>query len=110
MGQVVELTGVISLDYNPYVHAGVNRVQLRAIFVGRPLDEAQLPKTSPDFESAGAVWATLDDVRLLQARNKLRGWEPVVYIRHVEAGKHVAPLSLIVTNGTPGGARDGEDE
>lgn len=108
-GVDVRLTGVISVDYNPYVDRGGNaRVQFRVIFAGEPIDEAQLPKSIPDFESAGAVWATYAEVRMLHARNKLRGSEPAVYLRHLEEGRHVAPLSLIVTNGVPGGEPDPE--
>ncbi len=38
---------------------GGRYVRLRLIFFARPRDEAQLPKSVPDYESLGAAWVTL---------------------------------------------------
>lgn len=75
----VELKGILSLEYNPI---GINKrsynyvVRLRVIFYAEPSLEIgvnQLPKSSPNYESAGACWCTYDEI---QNQLKLRGNEP----------------------------------
>ena len=39
---------------------GGSYVRLRLIFYARPRDEAQLPKSVPDYESLGAAWVALE--------------------------------------------------
>ena len=54
-GVAIKLTGVLRLEYSAWQEAHGGGVRLRAIFLGEPLDPAALPKTLPDYESAGAV-------------------------------------------------------
>lgn len=75
----IELKGILSLEYNP---VGVSRrsqnyiVRLRVIFYAEPSMSKginQLPKSSPDYESAGACWCSYEEI---QNTIKLRGSEP----------------------------------
>lgn len=75
----VELKGILGIEYNP---VGISRrnqnfiVRLRVIFYAEPsLDKGinQLPKSSPDYESAGACWCSYEEI---QMNIKLRGGEP----------------------------------
>eukprot|EP01083_Nonionella_stella_P105213 302531_1 len=84
----VELTGILTMEFTPC--AGYAR--LRVIFFGVPRDDEQLPKSIPDYESAGACWATVDDLGTVP----LRGSEPVEWFSHVSRGEVVHPLSLLV--------------
>jgi 8-oxo-dGTP pyrophosphatase MutT (NUDIX family) len=75
----IELKGILAFEYNPI---GISRknsnyiVRLRVIFYAEPSLEKginQLPKSSPDFESAGACWCSFEEI---QDGIKLRGMEP----------------------------------
>ena len=53
----IELTGLLRIEMSH--HAGAMR--MRYIFLARPVDEARtVPKSIPDYESVGAVWATME--------------------------------------------------
>ena len=85
-GVDVRLTGVLTIEYS----AHGSGARMRVIFLGEPVSEPCVPKTLPDFESAGAVWATLEEIDAIP----LRGREPQVWCRHVATGGHVSPMSL----------------
>ncbi|CAI5734225.1 unnamed protein product [Hyaloperonospora brassicae] len=88
----IRLTGLLKLEYHPKQDR--NRtpyVRMRFIFYAEPLDCDQLPKSIPDYESAGAAWCRVDQVASLP----LRGSEPVTYFNHVASGKPIYPLDLI---------------
>eukprot|EP01035_Chromulina_nebulosa_P036172 gene36172-48695_t len=73
-GVHVTLKGVLGVEYNPM---GPNYVvKMRVIFFAEPSTDIgmfQLPKSSPDYESAGACWCTIQQI---ESEIKLRGWEP----------------------------------
>jgi len=88
----IELTGVLKIE-----HSGRDGyVRLRTIFAASPLDPAQLPKSVPDYESAGAAWATPDEVASL----RLRGPEPLQWCKYLSEGGQVYPLSILDDRGT----------
>ena len=79
----------------------------RVTFYAEPFSEHELPKSLPDFESAGAVWVTVDE--LLKGRSgaiyddsnpnhrrslKLRGNEPLKWFPYVGAGGVILPLEI----------------
>jgi 8-oxo-dGTP pyrophosphatase MutT (NUDIX family) len=75
----IELKGILAIEYNP---VGVSQrthnyiVRLRVIFYAEPSMELgmnQLPKSCPDYESAGACWCSYEEI---QNSIKLRGSEP----------------------------------
>lgn len=70
-GVDVELKGILAIEQTP--HRGY--VRQRMIFYAEPKDLEQAPKTIPDFESAGACWATAEEIR--NSRRRLRGSEPL---------------------------------
>lgn len=81
-GVDVELKGILAIEHHPSFSASTKEcfVRLRTIFYAEPTNLNQLPKSSPDFESAGACWCSYDQIiRGL----KLRGREPLQWIRYV---------------------------
>ena len=65
---------------------------LRAVFLAEPVDEERaggdVPKSVPDFESCGAVWASVDEVMALGPRD-FRGPDPQQWFPRVAAGARV---------------------
>jgi 8-oxo-dGTP pyrophosphatase MutT (NUDIX family) len=95
-GVAVRLTGVLRVEVSPHVRRGGGYCRMRYIFYGEPLDEADCePKTTPDFESYGAAWITLEEL----ARVKLRGYEPATWFKYVADGGAVHPMSLFGLEG-----------
>ena len=82
----IRLTGLLRLEYRPKAEG---YVRMHFIFLAEPLDVHQMPKSIPDYESAGATWCPVDLVKQLP----LRGPEPVQYFEYVAAGGAVIPLS-----------------
>jgi len=97
-GVDVELTGIIRIEFSTYAnkpHSAYSR--MRIFFAARPVDEskAQHPKTEPDYESAGAVWISPEELSGL----KLRGTEPLQWIPYVTNGGSIYPMSLLTAEG-----------
>jgi 8-oxo-dGTP pyrophosphatase MutT (NUDIX family) len=92
----VDLKGILSVEYNPIGkdHKQHNLIRLRVIFYAEPsaLGLTQLPKSIPDFESAGACWCTAEEV---MGRIKLRGSEPRRWAKYLLEGGAIHPLSLL---------------
>lgn len=82
-GIEVELRGVLGIEYNPIGRSNrtLNElVRMRVIFYAEPtaIGLHQLPKSVPDFESAGACWCSYEDIH---NGLKLRGSEPIIWSR-----------------------------
>eukprot|EP01032_Pedospumella_encystans_P021991 gene21991-24932_t len=92
----IDLKGILSVEYNPIGkdHRADNMVRLRVVFYAEPSLQglAQLPKSIPDFESAGACWCTAEEVI---SKIKLRGGEPRRWVKHLEEGGVIYPLALL---------------
>lgn len=92
----VELKGILSVEYNPVGkdHKQHNIVRLRVIYYAEPsaLGLTQLPKSIPDFESVGACWCSAEEIF---HKIKLRGSEPKQWVRYLQGGGAVYPLSLL---------------
>jgi 8-oxo-dGTP pyrophosphatase MutT (NUDIX family) len=94
----IELKGILGIEYNP---CGMDRrqtsyfVRMRVIYYAEPSEKGlrQLPKSRPDFESAGACWASFEEIQ--SNRVKLRGAEPRKWAKYLEDGGMVFPLSLL---------------
>ena len=81
-------TKAYSSDRGPYRRTCV-------VFTAEPADRGDCtPKTTPDFESVGACWATADDI-LANSSIRWRGDDPQRAIRHLLAGKPIVPLSFL---------------
>ena len=83
---------MIRLEHTPA--AGGARV--RAFFLGEPIDDTPL-KSTPDAESLGAAWVSLDELD----RFPLRGREVEGVLRYVAAGGSVYPLSVLQAEHMP---------
>ena len=86
-GVHVTLKGIISIEFG-----SVGYARMRVIFYAEPTDDSAEPKTIPDFESAGAMWLSVEEV--CDKRIPLRGREPVIFFRHVADGNIIHPLSI----------------
>ena len=81
-------------------------MRLRVIFFARPKDADQLPKSIPDYESAGAAWVGIHELgagregERQEGSLRLRGGEPVKWFSYVAGGGAVYPLSLLEDYGT----------
>jgi 8-oxo-dGTP pyrophosphatase MutT (NUDIX family) len=95
-GVRVRLTHVLRVEVSPHHRHGSSYCRMRYIFYGEPADEADCePKTLPDFESAGAAWVAVDELRRL----RLRGGEPVEWFEYVARGGQMYPMSLFGLEG-----------
>jgi 8-oxo-dGTP pyrophosphatase MutT (NUDIX family) len=83
-GIEVVLKGILAMEYNPcglHWRNGNYLVRLRVIYYAEPSSQQgmfQLPKSCPDFESAGACWCSFNEI---QSKLKLRGSEPKTWTR-----------------------------
>ncbi|HET9620056.1 MAG TPA: NUDIX hydrolase [Kofleriaceae bacterium] len=85
-GVPIKLDGVLRVEHSPSERSA----RIRVIFVGSPLDDTQ-PKSTPDEESLGAAYLTLDEIR----ERPLRGAELRVLLETVHGGCQVFPLDLL---------------
>ena len=85
-GVAVRLEGILRVEHTPRAHDS----RLRVVFVGHPRDDRE-PRATPDDETLGARYFTLDEI----AELPLRGQEVLSYCRYLESGGHVAPLRWI---------------
>lgn len=89
----VVLQGILAIEYSP----APTYARCRMIFHARPAQPDAPLKSEADFESVRAEWVTLEqleqDVQL--KRRELRGAEPVLWMRHLRAGRPVAPMTLL---------------
>jgi 8-oxo-dGTP pyrophosphatase MutT (NUDIX family) len=82
----IKLTGILTVQFN-HSHG-----RFRIIYFAEPIDDTQLPKSIPDYESMGASYASWEDIKnyLLP----LRGNEPLEWINYVEQKKEIFPLTF----------------
>lgn len=92
----IDLKGILCVEYNPVGkdHKQNNLIRLRVIFYAEPsrLGLTQLPKSIPDFESAGACWCSAEEIL---GGIKLRGSEPKRWVKYLRDGGVVHPLGLL---------------
>jgi phosphatase NudJ len=92
-GVPVRLTGVLRVEHSPG-HDFTSRC--RVFFTASPEDDRP-PRTTPDAESLGAAWVSLDELD----RYPLRGDEVRSIFRYLDAGGAVYPLSVLTFEGAP---------
>ncbi|HTJ45244.1 MAG TPA: NUDIX domain-containing protein [Kofleriaceae bacterium] len=85
-GVPIHLDGVLRVEHE----ASGNGARVRVIYVATPTDD-RAPKTTPDEESLGAAWLTLEEIRGL----KLRGADLRALLEMVANGCPIYPLELI---------------
>lgn len=85
-GIPIVLDGILQVQHTPIASG----TRVRVIFVGHAADDRP-PKNSPDRESLGAAWVTLDELRKLP----LRGQEVLDIFQAVLLNAPIYPLSLL---------------
>ena len=85
-GVPIRIDGIFRIEHA----AAESTVRMRVLFAGTPIDDTP-PKTTPDEESLGAAWLTLDEIR----ERPLRGAELRALLESVESGRQIFPLELL---------------
>mmetsp|Transcript_14580 Transcript_14580/g.21977 ORF Transcript_14580/g.21977 Transcript_14580/m.21977 type:complete len:351 (+) Transcript_14580:100-1152(+) len=88
----IEVKGILSIDHSPQCDGDDYYAKMRVIFYAEPIDASQVPKSIPDFESAGACWCSYQQI---MSGLKLRGSEPKQWASYLENGGQIFPLSLL---------------
>lgn len=88
-GVPIRIDGVLRVEHSP----DADTARVRVLFVGTPIDDTP-PKTTPDEESLGAAWLTMEEIRA----KRLRGAELCALLESVEVGRQVFPLELLGTS------------
>jgi phosphatase NudJ len=91
-GIPIVVEGILRVEHSP----APDGTRLRVFFLARPADDTP-PKTTPDEESLGAAWVTLEDLDKIP----LRGPEVRAIFEAVANGAPVYPLSLLTEEGAP---------
>jgi 8-oxo-dGTP pyrophosphatase MutT (NUDIX family) len=87
-GVAINLIGVLKVEHRV---TDTYRV-MRVFFLAQPRPDSRPAKTIPDYESAGAVWATVDEL----AHLPLRDPEPLSWFRRVADGTcPIMPLGML---------------
>lgn len=92
-GVPVRLNGLLRVEHLP-TPGGSMRV--RIIFTAAPVDDRP-PRTTPDEESLGAAWVSMDELK----QYPLRGSDVLELLRYVAGGGEVHPLSAIAFESDP---------
>eukprot|EP00485_Elphidium_margaritaceum_P012054 CAMPEP_0202707408 /NCGR_PEP_ID=MMETSP1385-20130828/19742_1 /ASSEMBLY_ACC=CAM_ASM_000861 /TAXON_ID=933848 /ORGANISM="Elphidium margaritaceum" /LENGTH=1203 /DNA_ID=CAMNT_0049366123 /DNA_START=38 /DNA_END=3649 /DNA_ORIENTATION=+ len=76
-GIEVDIKGILKVDYSTYAfndrRAAYNR--MRVIFYAEPCDETELPKSVPNYHSAGATFISVDELDKIELRaDEPREW------------------------------------
>lgn len=89
-GVPVVLDGIVRIEHTPRPDGA----RLRVFFVAHPADDTP-PKSSPDDESLGAAWVSLEELD----RYGLRAPDLRATLTAVAAGATIHPLSLLTVEG-----------
>lgn len=95
-GVPVRLDGVIRVEHS----VTADSMRVRVLFTASPIDDRP-PRATPNEESLGAAWVTLDDL----PRYPLRGPDVLTLFRYVAAGGPIHPLSAVAFENDPLPAR-----
>jgi phosphatase NudJ len=90
-GVPVRVVGVLRVEHTPTPTAA----RVRVVFLAEPVDDTP-PRSTPDDESLGAAWVSLDDLD----RYPLRGDEVRQIFAYVAAGGAVFPLRILQPEST----------
>jgi phosphatase NudJ len=85
-GVPVTLDGILRVEHSP----SGSGARFRVVYSGSPRDDTP-PKTTPDEESLGAAYLTLDEI----AKLPLRGADLRGLLEAVAAGRQVFPLDML---------------
>jgi 8-oxo-dGTP pyrophosphatase MutT (NUDIX family) len=77
-GIKVNLKGILAVEYNPCGRLERERndylVRMRVIFYAEPTEDYthRPPKSTPDFESAGACWCSIEQMKEIRLRGQVK--------------------------------------
>jgi len=91
VGVHVTLTGILSLEYMPLP----TYLRITAVFLAEMTDPSEPNKTLPDFESVGSAWVSLEELKVLNKMNLLRGKEPLKWATYLTEGKPVGSMEIL---------------
>ena len=90
VGIEVRLKGILGVRHGRY-HGGDMRMEVVFFANPAPSHSEQLPKTTPDYESAGACWVTYQELTGVRLRApSVKRW-----VEYVLDGNQIYPLSLL---------------
>jgi len=98
LGCDVRLTGIIRVEHSL---TGKRHARMRVIFTGEPVDPSAPLKSVPDHESDAGYWMTRPELEEAASKGRLRGLDFLEFVRYVDDGKPVHPLSLLADEGSP---------
>ena len=90
VGIDVRLKGILAVKHGRYSEGDM---RMEVVFYANPAPShsEQLPKTTPDYESAGACWVTYQDLTDVRLRStSVKHW-----VKYVLDGNQIYPLSLL---------------
>jgi len=92
-GIEVSIKGLLKIEHSSYVfdeeHRAYNR--MRVLFYAEPVDDKELPKSVPDYDSAGATFISVDELDHI----KLRAEEPRHWFERLTADLYYTPLDIL---------------
>lgn len=89
----ITLKGVLRTEFTDHGSYG----RMRVIFFAEPSSPIQVPKTTSDKHSISAHWMTLDKLE----EKRLRGDEPLIWVKYLEGGGPIHPLSVFDREDAP---------
>jgi ADP-ribose pyrophosphatase YjhB (NUDIX family) len=87
----INIMGILGLDYEPHA----DYVRMRVVFYAEPVNCDQLPKSIPNFESAGACWCSPEEIN---SGLRLRGKEPQQWSRYRATSSHHLSHFIFLTS------------
>jgi len=89
----VDIKGVLKVEHSTYQYDERERAynRMRIIFYAEPSDESQLPKSVPDFYSAGATFISVDELDKI----RLRADEPKEWFVSLTDNFYYHPLDIL---------------
>lgn len=99
-GVKVTLKGILRVENTMTKHGGRQRI----IFYAEPESDQETPKSTPDEESLGAAWLTVNELRSkkeLPPPSGLRGPELLEWATYIENGGTIYPLSIVSSEHAP---------
>lgn len=89
----VKLEGLLKIEYLP----NTMFTRTKVIFFASPEDPNEPLKSTPDYESVGAIWISYEDLleEVNNEKKKLRGKEALYWIEQVAKGHPKCPIDLL---------------
>jgi len=93
----IELKGILKVEYSI---RNITNQRIVVVFYAEPKDENQKPKDTADDESEEARWLSLKEIEDLRDKPPgWRGYELYEWVKYVEEGGVIYPLSLLGMEG-----------